>query len=449
MIRFLLASPHWLKFLIINIYGFYLSKLRFSGSFDKYLEEYKCNLGKSQDEIREEQILLLKKNLIYAYENVPYYKELFNSVSFDPYLLSSIEDFQKVPYLTKDIVRMEFANLYSKKVSKFTYKTHHTSGSSGEKLSFLLPNDLVYKKNTAFLYRFYSMWGVNPKDKRVTLGGRIFTNRAPYWITNWFENQLLMSTHHLNFQTVDSYISRIIRFNPIFMQGHPSAILFMAKYILSIKKHVPFNLRVIFSTGETLLMEDQEIIETAFQCKVAQQYGSGENCFSAQQAPNNNAFLINYEHGLIELIGENDLREVVVTSFQNNVMPFIRYKMNDFVKIVEPSFSELYGLPILFNQIVGRTDDVIQLRNGTIIFPVSIRMKIKPFLLAGTNYQLVQISYLQFILNLVDVNRSLLIDQIIKNLNSVLGFDVNIDICFVDTLITKGGKIRNIISHIK
>jgi phenylacetate-CoA ligase len=344
---------------------------------------------------------------------------------------------------------MEFANLYSKKVSKFTYKTHHTSGSSGEKLSFLLPNDLVYKKNTAFLYRFYSMWGVNPKDKRVTLGGRIFTNRAPYWITNWFENQLLMSTHHLNFQTVDSYISRIIRFNPIFMQGHPSAILFMAKYILSIKKHVPFNLRVIFSTGETLLMEDQEIIETAFQCKVAQQYGSGENCFSAQQAPNNNAFLINYEHGLIELIGENDLREVVVTSFQNNVMPFIRYKMNDFVKIVEPSFSELYGLPILFNQIVGRTDDVIQLRNGTIIFPVSIRMKIKPFLLAGTNYQLVQISYLQFILNLVDVNRSLLIDQIIKNLNSVLGFDVNIDICFVDTLITKGGKIRNIISHIK
>jgi phenylacetate-CoA ligase len=196
-------------------------------------------------------------------------------------------------------------------------------------------------------------------------------------------------------------------------------------------------------------MEDQEIIETAFQCKVAQQYGSGENCFSAQQAPNNNAFLINYEHGLIELIGENDLKEVVVTSFQNNVMPFIRYKMNDFVKIVEPSYSELYGLPILFNQIVGRTDDVIQLRNGTIIFPVSIRMKIKPFLLAGTNYQLVQISYLQFILNLVDVNRSLLIDQIIKNLNSVLGFDVNIDICFVDTLITKGGKIRNIISHIK
>lgn len=449
MDKMLLNSPHWIKVVLINIYGYVLARRRFSGSFRKWYNEYKNNLKKPPEKIREEQLGLLKKNLIYAFENIPYYKRVFNEVGLDPYLIKSVEEIQKIPFLTKEIIRNEFDNLYNKRIKTTTYKKHQTSGSTGEKLKFLVPNELFYKKNTAFLYRFYAMWGIKPKDKRVTLGGRVFTITAPYWVFNRFENQLLMSAHHLSFQTVESYISRIEKFNPVFMQGHPSAMLLMAKYLLENNKIAKLNLKAIFTTGETLVNEDQSLIEKAFQCSVAQQYGSGENCFSAQHAPNNQGYLINYEHGFIELVGDEELKEVVVTSFQNEVMPFIRYKMNDYVSEVKPNFSKEFNLPILFDKIVGRIDDVVKLKNGDSVLPVTIRMNLKPLLAFGTNYQLIQIDYDRFLLKLIDEQRVLKINQICTILKKLFGDDIKIDIHFGETLISKGGKVRNVISKIQ
>lgn len=445
----LLKSPHWLKVVLINIYGYILARRRFSGSFKYWYKEYIKNLEKPPDKIREEQFGLLKLNLIYAFENIPYYTRIFKEVGLNPYRIKSVEEIKKIPFLTKEIIRNEFDNLYNKKIKKYTYRIHQTSGSTGEKLKFLVPNELFYKKNMAFLYRFYTMWGIKPKDKRVTLGGRLFTNKAPYWIFNRFENQLLMSTHHLSMDTVESYLTRIEKFNPIFIQGHPSAMLLLAKYLLYNNRLINLTLKAIFTTGETLVKEDQILIEKAFRCSVAQQYGSGENCFSAQQAPNNQGFLINYEHGYVELIGNDELKEVVVSSFQNNVMPFIRYKMNDFVNEVDLSYSKKFNLPILFDEIMGRKDDVIKLKNGDFVLPVTIRMNIKPVLVSGTNYQLIQIDYDRFMLTLIDQCRVLKIDQISSILMKLFGEDIKIDFQFKDTLISSGGKVRNVICQIK
>lgn len=449
MEKILVNSPHWLKVILINIYGFVLAKRRFSGSFYKWYNLYKSNLQKSPATIKNEQFELLKKNLIYAFENITYYNRIFKEVGFDPYNIKSMDEIKKIPFLTKDIIRDEFENLYNKKIKSNKYILHTTSGSTGQKLKFLLPKELFYKKNTAFLYRFYHMWGIKPKDKRVTIGGRVFTEKAPFWIYNWFEKQLLISAHHLSTQTVASCISKIESFNPIFIQGHPSAILVLAKYIIENKKNVNLNLKGIFTTGETLFEDDQKIIEKAFKCSVAQQYGSGENCFSAQQAPNENGYLINYEHGLIETIGEGDLKEVVVTSFQNEIMPFIRYKMNDYVRVVNPINSKNNNLPILFDEVVGRVDDVIKLKNGSSVLPVTVRMNLKALLVEGTNYQLVQDNFDKFTLNLNDIEKKLNGNAFILATKKIVGSEAAIKIYYTESLITKGGKIRNVISRLK
>lgn len=449
MEKFLIKAPHFVKVILINIYGFILAKRRFSGSFKYWLKIYKKNLYKTPEAIKREQFELLKSNLIYAFEYIPYYKRVFNDVGFDPYTFKSEKEMEKIPYLTKEIIRKEFENLYIKKISSKYYHLHTTSGSTGEKLKFLLPKELSFKKNTAFLYRFYAMWGIQPKDKRVTIGGRVFTEKAPFWVYNFFEKQLLMSAHHLSNETVKDYVKKIEKFNPIFIQGHPSAIVVIAKFILEHKVQINVSLKAIFTTGETLVGEDQELIELAFGCKVAQQYGSGENCFSAQQAPNENGYLINYEHGFIELVGDGELKEVVVTSLQNNVMPFIRYKMNDFVKVVEPKNSEQFNLPILFDEVIGRTDDIIVLKDGNTILPVTVRMNIKPLLHHGTNYQLIQINENQFNLHLFDPIKVLDSKRFLLKLNEILGEGIHIDIFYVDSLVSAGGKIRNVIRQKK
>lgn len=447
MDKILINSPYLVKSILINIYGFFLARKRFSGTFKRWFGIYIGNLEKKPARIRLEQFELLKKNVIYCYEQIPYYKRLFDDIKFDPYSIESVKDIQRIPFLTKDIIRKEFDNLYNKNIPSKNYSLHSTSGSTGEKLSFLLPNELLYKKNTAFLYRFYHMWGIKPKDRRVTIGGRVFTHKAPFWVFNIFENQLLLSSHHLGNDTVSLYVNKIESFKPAFIQGHPSAILVMSKYILDRDRELKVNIKVIFTTGETLIEEDKKIIEKAFNCPVAQQYGSGENCFSSQQGPDDIGYLINYEHGFIELIGEGDLKEVVVTSLQNDVMPFVRYKMNDYVKVSNERYSSRYGLPILFDEVVGRTDDIIMLKNGSSILPVTIRMNIKPLLSKGTNYQLIQIAAEEFNLNLLDPNRELNTNDFRFTLRKLLGEDVEIHIFYPDSLISLGGKIRNIIRN--
>ena len=448
MEKILIRCPHFIKFILVNLYGFFLARRRFSGNYKDYYNQYIRNLDKSPNEIANEQRVLMKSNLIHAFTNIPYYNKIFKEVGFNPYEFNSFDELNKIPVLTKEIIRQNFNDLYDKRISSRKFKAHYTSGSTGEKLKFLLPKELFFKKQTALLYRFYSFWGVNLKDRRVTLGGRNFTNKHPFWIKNIFENQLIMSSHHLNSQTAKLYLKKIHRFDPIFIQGHPSVILLLSKYLKEDKYNL-MSLKVIFTTGENLTREDQILIEKSFDCPVAQQYGSGESCFSSQQIPKEKGFFINYEHGFIELLGKEAEKEVIVTSFQNEVMPFIRYKMNDFVLPTEPNSSVNLNLPIMFNEVIGRLDDVIKLKNGNRILPVSIRMRVKPFLSIGTNYQLIQYNHNNFSLNLVDSDRILNHKKILSNLFHLLGEDVSIELNYVDKIMSKGGKQRSVISEIK
>ncbi len=442
-------SPYWFRQIVINTYGFLLSKKRFSGRFKNYLKEYQGNLTKSKEVIEKQQFNLLKNNLIYCYENIDYYKRIFNENSFDPYKMESTVELKKIPYLTKDIIRKEFENLYNKNIPKSKYTVHYTSGSTGEKLRFLVPKELMYKHNTSLIYRFYSMVGVQPKDKRVTIGGRKFTNRKPFYAYNYFENQLLLSSHHLYEENIIDYLRQINNFKPIFIQGHPSAVLVLAKYILNNDYNLNVSLKAIFTTGETLVEADKKIIEKAFQTKVYQQYGSGENCFSAQEAPGEDGYLLNYEHGYVELVGDDNYKEVYVTSFLNNVMPFVRYKIGDFVLPVEKSYSKQFGLPIIFKEVIGRIDDVIKDSKGENVLPVTIRMNLKPFLADNTNYQLIQKSSQIFILNLLDPNNEIKATKVIQALQKLLGESIQVQVVYVSNLTSLGGKIRNIINECK
>lgn len=445
---FIINSPYWIRQLAINTYGFILSRKRFSGNFKTYLSKYEENLSKSPNEIKEEQFNKLKDNLIYCFENIEYYKRIFKESNFDPYEMNSFEEIKKIPFLTKEIIRQEFDSLYNKKTPKSEYVEHYTSGSTGEKLRFLVPKELIYKLNTAFIYRFYAMAGINPKDRRVTIGGRKFANRKPYYSYNYFENQLLLSSHHLTEDNIRIYLQEINSYKPIFIQGHPSAILVLAKYILNKRYKINISLKAIFTTGETLITDDKGIIERAFKTKVYQQYGSGENCFSAQEAPGEDGYLLNYEHGYVEMVGDGEYKEVYVTSLLNNVMPFVRYKIGDFVLPLKlNTYSTTFGLPIVFKEVIGRIDDVLTSIDGNDILPVTIRMNMKPYLANNTNYQLIQKENGLFELNLLDPNRLINTNKTVEMLKDLLGKNVQIELKYLNNLTTLGGKIRNVINQ--
>src|SRR5690606_18781981 len=124
--KILINSPYLVKSILINIYGFFLARKRFSGTFKRWFGIYIRNLEKKPARIRLEQFELLKKNVIYCYEQIPYYKRLFDDIKFDPYSIESVKDIQRIPFLTKDIIRKEFDNLYNKNIPSKNYSLHST-----------------------------------------------------------------------------------------------------------------------------------------------------------------------------------------------------------------------------------------------------------------------------------------------------------------------------------
>ncbi|MCF8256976.1 MAG: hypothetical protein K9J06_05460 [Flavobacteriales bacterium] len=442
------SAPAFARDAFINVYGYWLRRQRFSAKYNEFFEQVMRNLIKTPDEIRQEQLTLLKGNLIHANDKIPYYREMFRTIGFYPSDLTSLSQLSALPVLTKDVIRENFDLLYDKSASERTYRLHTTSGSTGQKLNFLLPTELLYAKNTAFTYRFYAMAGVMPMDRRVTIGGRRFTHKPPYWTYNRAENQLLMSAHHLSQRTIDGYLAQISRFSPVFIQGHPSAIYYMADHLLRLGLKAPKGLKAIFTTGETLTEENRLIIQEAFLAPVYQQYGSGESCFSAQETPDRAGYALNYEHGLVELEGTGDFRDVIVTSFQNPVMPFIRYRLCDLVRPVVHSAKTSIPLPILFDQVIGRIDDCIYSSTGDMILPVTVRMGIKPMLKEFTNYQLVQTGPKEFELKLQDPELQLDEPAMVAELYRILGSDIRIEVLRMDSIMSSGGKVRNVVNDI-
>lgn len=444
----ILKSPYILREMFINLYGYYLSRKRFNKRFYKLLDELMLNLQKTPDQIKTEQFEMLKNTLIKAYQNVPYYTEIFDQTGFNPFKFDNEKDLTKLPFLDKAIVRKNFSNLQNPNFPTNKLKLHTTSGSTGEKLKFYQPKDLTYTINAAFMYRFYALFDIHPKDSRVTIGGRRFTKNPPYWSYNRSENQLLLSSHHLNFKTGVDYIKKINEYKPVFIQGHPNSILYLANLIINGQAKSSIHVKAIFTTGETLIEENRRIIELAFNTGVFQQYGSGESCFSAQETPEKVGYMLNYEHGYVEMIGDGKYKEIIATSFQNEAMPFIRYRVGDLVHPISVEKQKMYPFPYLFDEVLGRTDDILLSVKNEQILPVAIRMIVKTFLSDNTNYQLIQKSINDFELNLIDVDKKIAIKDLVKQLKLVFGSNAHIQIQYVESLLTEGGKIRNVINKI-
>ena len=444
-----------LRDLAINAYGFYLKYKRFTKDTYAEIERLQEIEYASRDEIIQAQSDDFLRMVRHAYKNVPYYRYLFDEYGIQLSQIQGLDDLGIIPILTKDDIRRNFNDLLARNVHKRDYTIHYTSGTTGEKLRFAISNYHHWILKTAHLYRFYAWAGIRPGDRRVTIGGRVITKRPPYWVYNRWENQLLLSIHNLNRQTVDEFVEKIRIFKPVFIQGHPSGITYIAERMLETKQQAV--VKAIMTTGETLTDDQRILIEEAFRCRVFDFYGQGEGLFFAFNCENGSGYHESSEFGIIELQptdSEHSLCSVIGTSLHNYAMPMLRYETGDLAEPANQSQCSCgRNLPIKLKRIIGRIDDRIYLsaKSYDYILPVTIRMHIKPLLRIGQNYQLYQLDLNQFTFSLVSSEpiSKAQYTTIIATLQKLLGPHAVINFQQCEKLYTTGGKIRNIISDVK
>ena len=92
----------------------------------------------SSEKLEQYRLERLRNLLTKTGQHVPYYRDCFKRLGFNPQTIESLDELQKLPLLTKAIIRAEGDRMKSDIATGLA--RFNTGGSSGEPLIFFIGN---------------------------------------------------------------------------------------------------------------------------------------------------------------------------------------------------------------------------------------------------------------------------------------------------------------------
>ena len=329
----------------------------------------------SAERIAAYQLQRLRDLLQDVAANVPYCRDLFKQLAFDPASITSTDDLQRLPFLTKTIIRANTDTL--KHVNAQGLARFNTGGSSGEPLIFYIGNRRV-SHDVAAKWRATRWWDVDIGDPEIVVWGSPIELGKQDRIKGWRDKVLrtqLLPAFEMTEAKLDQFIATIRAVRPRMLFGYPSALTHIAKHAQKRGMVMTaLGIKVAFVTSERLYDEQRSTIGQVFGCKVANGYGGRDAGFIAHECPAGGMHLtaddlvveiVNPE-GQVQPLGVAG--EIVVTHLSTNDFPFIRYRTGDIGVLGATPCSCGRGLPLL-QDLQGRSTDCVVAADGTVLHP--------------------------------------------------------------------------------
>lgn len=292
----------------------------------------------SQSQIDELQNKKLRKIIQHCYRNVPYYRELFDTLGLKPKDIQTKEDLRKLPYLDKYIVKENFDKLIAKnklRILAYETKTSGTTGTPGRIMWDKMTLDCEY----AAVLRHYQKAG-GKIFKKITLRGNLFKpvdeHNPPFWTFNKCDNELILSSYHFSQKNSKLYVDKIKEFAPDVLNAYPSTAFLLANYFKAVGEDFP--LKAVFTSSESLADSQREVIESVFKCPVFDWYGQVERVAAIGQC-DNGTYHVQEDYSIVEFLETDVGVEIVGTHLNNYIMPLIRYKTSDTVELSDKKCS--------------------------------------------------------------------------------------------------------------
>lgn len=323
----------------------------------------------SREELEVYQIRQLSKLLHHAYENVPYYREIFDDRGLKPSDIQELEDLKKLPYLTKDTLRSRAKDLKAQNFDPGKLPMTHTSGTTGKPLQFS-EDPFTRDKEWAFICHQWSRVGYKPGDLRVELRGQV--NRDKPVLYDPATKVLRLSPLIDGEKKAALYLDKMQGVGAKFLHGYPGAISSFALLIRKYRLAVPFSLTAVLFASEAVYPWQRELVQEIFQCRVFSHYGMAEKVVLASGCEHTNLYHCIPQYGITEIDPNN--KEIIGTGFLNYATPFIRYRTTDTASAPFSSSCEKCGrnyYPV-FADLEGRLEDFIVTPDGGLITPAAI-----------------------------------------------------------------------------
>ncbi len=162
-----------------------------------------------------------------------------------------------------------------------------------------------------------------------------------------------------------SLVAGLNEFKPAFLSSYPSALALLAAERVAGRLHIAPAL--LWSAGETLAPSAKEAIESAFGCRVMNEYGSSE-CLAIAHECRAGWMHVNSEWVILEGVDADGSRtppgelsySTLLTNLANWIQPIIRYDLGD--RMMTLPVPCACGNPMPAVRVEGRRDAMLALR---------------------------------------------------------------------------------------
>ena len=359
----------------------------YHSSIAKRLKELEHNDFLSHEELQAIRDEKLRKLVRHCYETVPYYTKLFDSLGLKPDDIQTSDDLQKLPVLTKQIIRDNYDDMFSTAVDPKRFKKCSTGGSTGTPLKFCTDADEWSGQKAATL-RAWEWYGVELGDRIFSLGGNSIVKKKKHFsLKNIYDVVIMRNYKHSSADVSDECMQRhyesFMRIKPKAMRGYGSSLYIFARYIE--KMHLPTcPLKAILTTGEVLMPEYRRKLEEVFKAPVYDDYGAGDGGILTHECPKREGLHITEEMCIIEItdkqgnvLPDGTTGYVATTDLENYAFPFLRYHVGD-MAYIKPELCSCGRQTRLIGQVMGRAGKLMYNKQGVPISPTMLPIMFYP-----------------------------------------------------------------------
>ena len=422
-------------------------------------EKYECM---DREELKKLQSKRLRNVVYRVYNNVPYYRKLFDERGIEPEDIKGVDDLHKLPFTTKEALRENYPyGLFATPLSEIN-RTHASSGTTGK------PTVVGYTKNDLEVWgeliaRMATQAGVTKDDVvQVSYGYGLFTGGLGF---HYGLEKIGAAIIPASVGNTSRQIMLMEDLGATVLACTPSYALYMAE-VLEESEHSRENLNIRLGLfgAEPWTENMREQLKAKLDITPSDNYGLSEIIGPgvSGECPSFKGLHIAEDHFIPEIIdpetGENlepgEEGELVFTTITKEGLPVIRYRTKDISTLWDEP-CECGRTSARMNKVTGRTDDMIIIR-GVNVFPSQIESVLMGVKGIAPHYQITvdKKGHLDNLSVVVELEEELyaggldikaMENKIRKKLNSVLTIDVNVKLVEPKTIERTEGKAKRVI----
>ncbi len=325
-----------------------------------------------RDERDQLQVASLRRLLAHAGRNVPYWRDLFRQIGFDPRQVASVSDLAALPVLTREIVRERRDDLIDPAHRGKNF-VKGTSGTSGVPLRFEHCNESEAWRQAVRLrgygwagYRIglptLHYWGAGAVMAEGLAGRKIGLDRA-------LRREVYVDAVKQDDASMRAAAELIARMRPHAVVAYTQALASFARWVDEHGRRDWPDLRVV-CCAEGLTTHDRQALERVFGPEVYETYGSRETMLIAAECEAHAGMHLSEENVIVEIArghkpaGSGVVGDVLVTDLHNYGMPFIRYVNGDLAAMAADGVCPCGRTLRKLARVEGRRMDTLRDANG-------------------------------------------------------------------------------------